>query len=85
MEENSLFELLTLSLGNAALIGLGLMPDPMTDKSEVNLSNTMSNIDILLMLREKTQGNLCEKEKKMLDDLIHDLQLKLVEVQKKQV
>ena len=64
MEENSLFELLTLSLGNAALIGLGLMPDPITDKSEVNLSNTMSNIDILLMLREKPKVIFAKKKRK---------------------
>lgn len=79
----SLFGLLTLSLGNAALVGLGLMPEPETGATAKNLDLVAHNIELLAMLQEKTRGNLSAEEKHLLEGLLYDLRLKYIEGQKK--
>lgn len=79
----SLFGLLTLSLGNAALVGLGLMPEPETGTTSKNLDLAAHNIELLAMLQEKTKGNLSAEEKHLLEGLLYDLRLKYIEGQKK--
>jgi hypothetical protein len=54
------------------------MPDPTTGKKEVNLPAVQQTIDMLIMLREKTKGNLTDDEKKLLEQLIYELQVKYV-------
>ncbi len=81
-EEHSLFDLLILSLGNAALIALGIIPDPETNKIIKNLSVASYNIELLEMLKLKTKNNLNQQELNLLQSLIYDLQLKYVEGQK---
>jgi hypothetical protein len=54
------------------------MPDPSTGKKEVNLPAVQQTIDMLIMLREKTKGNLKEDEKKLLEQLVYELQVKYV-------
>lgn len=79
----SLFGLLTLSLGNAALVGLGLMPEPESGKSTQDLPLAAHNIELLAMLQEKTKGNLSPEEQHLLEGLLYDLRLKYIEGQKK--
>jgi hypothetical protein len=79
----SLFGLLTLSLGNAALVGLGLMPEPESGTTGKNLDLAAHNIELLAMLQEKTRGNLSAEEKHLLEGLLYDLRLKYIEGQKK--
>lgn len=79
----SLFGLLTLSLGNAALVGLGLMPEPESGKTSMDLDLAAHNIELLAMLQEKTRGNLTAEEQHLLDGLLYDLRMKYVEGQKK--
>ena len=81
-ESLSLFSLLILSLGNAALIGIGLVPDPATNISAVNLDLTRHNIELLAMLQEKSKGNLSFQEQQLLDDLLYDLRLKFVDAKR---
>jgi hypothetical protein len=54
------------------------MPDPSTGKKEVNLPAVQQTIDMLVMLREKTKGNLKEDEEKLIEQLIYELQVKYV-------
>ncbi|NBW80377.1 DUF1844 domain-containing protein [bacterium] len=79
----SLFGLLTLSLGNAALVGLGLMPEPESGKTTQDLSLAAHNIELLAMLQDKTKGNLSPEEQHLLEGLLYDLRLKYIEGQKK--
>lgn len=79
----SLFGLLTLSLGNAALVGLGLMPEPESGSTSKDLDLAAHNIELLAMLQEKTKGNLSSEEQHLLDGLLYDLRLKYIEGQKK--
>lgn len=82
-QPSSLFSILTLSLGNAALVGLGLVPEPETGSTIRNLDLAAQNIELLSMLKEKTKGNLSSEEEHLLNGLLYDLRLKYVEGQKK--
>ncbi|MFZ9519224.1 MAG: DUF1844 domain-containing protein [Silvanigrellaceae bacterium] len=79
----SLFGLLTLSLGNAALVGLGLMPEPESGNTNQDLALAAHNIELLAMLQQKTKGNLSPEEQHLLEGLLYDLRLKYIEGQKK--
>ncbi len=80
--EHSLFDLLVLSLGNAALIALGLVSEPGTKVIQKDLESARYNIELLEMLKQKTKNNLNSSESDLLSDLIYDLQLKFVEAKK---
>jgi hypothetical protein len=72
---NSLFVL----FANSALIGLGAVAPPESEERRVDLEQARSAIDILLMLREKTQGNRTEPESRLLEEIIYDLQMRFVQ------
>jgi len=55
---------------------LGEIPDPMTQQRELNTDAAKEAIDLLIALRDKTQGNLSDEEKKMLETLLTQLQIK---------
>lgn len=82
-ENPTLFGILVLSLGNAALVGLGEMPEPGVNQTTVNLELAQYNIELLAMLREKTKGNLTSDEGQMLEGLLYDLRVKFVEAKKR--
>ena len=72
------FSTFIMSLTSSAFYHLGDMPDPSTGKKEVNLPAVQQTIDMLIMLREKTKGNLKDDEKKLLEQLVYELQVKYV-------
>ena len=72
-----------LSLSSSALLHFGDIPDPVSGKKERNLPMAKQTIDILGILKEKTQGNLTNDEEQLLDNLLHDLRIKYVEESKK--
>jgi hypothetical protein len=85
LADPSLFQLLALSLGNAALVGLGLVTDPALSAASgsVDLQMAKQNIDLLEMLEAKTKGNLAADERQLLHGLLFDLRLKFVEASKR--
>lgn len=76
------FSTLLYSLGSAAAMSLGLVPDPNTNSTEVNLTMAQFNIDMLEVLEQKTAGNLSKEETDFLKHLLSDLHLKYVEAAK---
>lgn len=68
------------SLGYQALIFLGEIPHPMTNQKEENIGQAKFLIDTLVMIREKTKGNLDGKEENLLNASIYELQMKYVEI-----
>ena len=72
------FSTFVFSLSSSVLLHLGEMPDPETNKKVVNLSLAKQSIDILVMLDEKTSGNLDEDEKNLLKNLLYELRMKYV-------
>ena len=72
------FSILILSIASSAAISLGLTPDPSTGKTSVNKKTAQFNIDLLEVLKEKTENNRSAEEDKLLHQLISDLKLKFV-------
>ncbi len=63
-----------------AMIFLGEIPNPMNDNQyDRNSSQAKFLIDTLILLREKTKGNLTPQENHLLDSSIYELEMKYVE------
>jgi hypothetical protein len=77
------FATFVLSMASSALLHLGQMPDPDTQKTTANLPLAKQSIDILAMLQGKTRGNLSRDEEQLLENLLYDLRLKYVEAAKR--
>jgi hypothetical protein len=68
-----------VSLGTNCMIHLGHIPHPETNEVERDLNSARHTIDLLEMLREKTEGNLVDEERKLIDSLIYDLKAAFVQ------
>ena len=73
-----------LSLATSALYHLGLVADPESGQpGETNLPVARHTIDTLVLLEEKTQGNLTEDEQKFMTAILTELRMNYVaEVEK---
>ena len=69
---------LIMMLGSSALMALGEVPDPMTGQRQPDLPGAADVIDVLLLLREKTEGHRTAEETQVLDELVYDLQVRYV-------
>ncbi len=65
-------------------LGLGLLPNPVTNKPEVTLDQAQHAIDILAMLQTKTEGNRTPDESEELEAALHELRLNYVIVKEQQ-
>ena len=72
------------SMGFQALCFLGEIPHPMTNMVETNIEQAKLLIDTLVMVREKTKGNLTRQEGDVLNTTIYELQVKYVELLQKE-
>jgi len=70
---------LITSLGLQAMIHLGEVPNPETQKNEVNLEAAREVIDLLQAVHEKTTGNVSQEETKFLEQLVPELQMKFAQ------
>ncbi len=77
------FHTFVLSLGSSALLHLGELEHPDVGAPQKDLPLAKHTIDILVMLEEKTKGNLSPAEEKLISSLLYDLRLRYVEAQKK--
>lgn len=78
------FSTLTMSIGSSAIMAMGLAPNPTTGEIEKNQEIAAFNIDLLLVLKEKTKNNLTSDEDNFLSNLINDLQMKYVHMKSSQ-
>ena len=65
--------------GTQALMALGKLANPATNKAEKNLDAARLFIDLLEMVERKTTGNLTPDETKILKATLTDLRLMFVE------
>ncbi|MEJ5366098.1 MAG: DUF1844 domain-containing protein [Desulfosoma sp.] len=72
------FSTFVFSLSSSALVHLGEVPDPSTQKVEKDLPLAKQIIDTLAMLQEKTKGNLDKDEEQLLQTVLYDLRLRFV-------
>ncbi len=83
-EQNQiLFMQLVMQNQQIALMSLGKMNNPVTNKPEKNIEMAKIIIDTLEMLKEKTKGNLSDYEEKFLVNTLNELKILFVEEQNK--
>jgi uncharacterized protein DUF1844 len=63
---------------SSALINLGEAPDPGSEERSMDLGQAREAIDLLLLLRDKTNGNRTEQESRLLEEILYDLQMRFV-------
>ena len=76
-------EFVMMQAQNAAFM-LGQIPHPQTGRAEVNLDMAQLLIDQLVMIQEKTKGNLTNDESRILANALANLQIAFVETAGKQ-
>lgn len=80
--EQTMFTEFLMGIASSAFIYLGLVEHPATGRRQIDLPAAKESIDMLVMLREKTQGNLTRGEEKFFDDLLSDLKMQFVSMRR---
>lgn len=62
-----------LMLSSQAMINLGVIPDPVSKSTTVQLDKASIFIELLNVLKIKTKNNLSEDENKYLNDVIGNI------------
>jgi len=69
------FDFLLHTLFTQALMALGRIPNPITKQSTRNVAAAQHFIDMLALLEQKTTGNLTTDEKRLLEEIQHQVRL----------
>jgi len=80
--EHTMFTEFLMGIASSAFIYLGLVEHPATGRRQVDMMAAKESIDMLVMLREKTKGNLTGGEEKFFDDLLADLKMQFVSMRR---
>jgi hypothetical protein len=78
LSSRDLFLGLVQSFQLAAMQQLGQVPDPVNQKTERDLAQAKLSIDMLEMLKARTEGNLTMEEGRFLDHVLTELRLHYV-------
>jgi hypothetical protein len=76
------FTTLIMSLASSALVSMGRVPDPETGAVRKNLGFAHQNIEIIHLLQEKTRGNLCADEERLIEQILYELRMSYISVLK---
>lgn len=82
-EASERFAMLVSYLSTTAMFQLGLLPGPGGEYIPADLANASRTVDLLEVLQEKTRGNLTSQESKLLEDVLYELRMTYLEVQKR--
>jgi len=82
-EPSERFAMLVSYLSTTAMFQLGLLPGPGGEYIPADLTNAGRTIELLEVLQEKTRGNLTRQEAKLLDEVLYELRMTYLEVQKR--
>lgn len=74
------FSALIISLAGSAMMHLGEAPNPSTGEKSANLVLARNTIDLLIVLKEKTSGNLDDEESKLLETMLYELRSKYMKL-----
>lgn len=77
------FDTLVSYLGTTAMFQLGLMAGPSGERIPADLANARQTINMLEVLDQKTEGNLTQDEGRLLDDVLYELRMAYLEVDKR--
>ena len=78
-KNQALFYQLIMSFQAAAMQQMGKLKNPFTDKIEKDLSQAQLTIDMIDMLKLKTEGNRTEEETDFIDRVLRELKLNYFE------
>ncbi len=67
-----------LSLATTGMVHLGEIPDPGSGQKMEDLEAARQMIDILGILKEKTEGNLSAEEAHLLENVLYELRMKFM-------
>ena len=77
-KEERLFLYLVSTFKTSAIVALGEMENPITNKKDLNLEQASYYIDLLDMLQSKASGNMSEYEEQMLINTVSELRMELI-------
>jgi hypothetical protein len=77
------FQTLVSYLATTAMFQMGLLAGPSGERIPLDLANARRTLDLLGILQEKTQGNLTPEEARMLGEVLYELRLSFLEIQKR--
>ena len=77
--DDQLFTQLLYIFYSSAMVSMGKLMNPASDKIERNLEQAKQSIDILELIRDKTKNNLTDTQQRTLDGLLTDLRLNYVD------
>lgn len=83
-KSSQMFITLIYSLQMQAMMNMGKLKNPVTDKIEKDLEAARVSIDMIEMIKDKTINNLSDDENKIITHILSDLQLNFVEESSKQ-
>ncbi|MCX6112753.1 MAG: DUF1844 domain-containing protein [Proteobacteria bacterium] len=72
------FATFLMSLASAAYCSLGIVPNPITKKTEKNLVLAKQQINLLELIKEKTKGNLNKDEEQLMESILYQLHMTYV-------
>ena len=81
--KRELFIKLLLMLRAGALQNLGKITNPLIGEKKVNIEIAKETIDMISLIKDKTEGNLSEQENEMIVNLLTELQLLYVNASSK--
>jgi Domain of unknown function (DUF1844) len=77
--DDQLFTQLLYIFYSSAMVAMGKLKNPGTDKIERNLEQAKQSIDMLILIREKTKNNLTDEQSRTIEQLLTDLRLNFVD------
>jgi len=82
-ESGITFLAFVLSLAHTTAVHFGDIPDPVSGTASApNLEAAQQMIDILSLLEAKTRGNLTAEERQVLEQVLFELRMRYLEVNK---
>jgi hypothetical protein len=81
--EQTLFTEFLMGIASSAFVYLGLVEHPATGRRQVDPMAARESIEMLVMLRDKTKGNLTRGEEKFFNDLLADLKMQYVSLNRR--
>jgi hypothetical protein len=72
------FSTFVMSLNTSVLYHLGELPDPESGETFVNLDLARHAIDTLVVLEQKTKGNLTDEEAELMRNILYDVKMRFV-------
>jgi hypothetical protein len=80
-EQSAIFLQLIIQHQQLAMMGLGMIPNPMDNTIINDLEYAKMAIDTIEVLKEKTKGNLLDYEEQFMDQILQQLKDKYSEVE----